>query len=289
MLKSFAKQTYRGKPVSTKKTSGFGYVFGGIILIGAGCLGWFFLNFMLSLRPQMITIQSKYMGTTLTVKCSYPQDKKAFLEQEILKQMEEADHLVSSARYQSELAKFNASTYILPQKISKELFSLFVLCEELYRKTGGLWDGAGKMSMPVTQDIQIKWQGGFNRIVLTSPAYVQKTDPLLTLNLSSIAQGFVIDHIADVLKRKGIKKYSIVLGDQVRVWGMPMTIQKGSLSFLLQNQALSAGQGLLVVADSATAAQGLAAVFKTISSQDAGRIAASFTQVQVVYWNTPLK
>lgn len=289
MLKSFAKQTYRGKPVRTKRESGLQKLLLKVVVVCVlGGLSFVILKeFSWIKKPSSVSFQGKTMGESFTVTCyGISQVKKAELEKVVLRQVEATERLVSGSLYQSELSKFNAFSLSSPKIVSPEFFKLLTFCEQLYHKTGGAWDGAGRLPAIVSQDMQVKQRGGFYKIVLIQPYFVQKTDPSITLNLSGIAYGYLLDQISSTLQKNGVKTYKIQLGDRTLVAGHPSTpwsVEKNQLIVKLDNQSINFSSGLIVIAESSTLADGLLAAIKSLPIQEAAKISESYPKTNIIF------
>jgi thiamine biosynthesis lipoprotein len=145
----------------------------------------------------------------------------------------------------SEISRFNnlkkAGEKI---EISDDFLQVMIVAKELYRLTGGAWDGTvnplvnlwgfgstgptntippPEVITPLVSDL------GFKYIQILESRHLAKKKGSITLNLASIAKGYAVDKIAEMIERKGIKNFLVEIGGEVyaagtRVDGQPWKI-----------------------------------------------------------------
>ncbi|HSO79826.1 MAG TPA: FAD:protein FMN transferase [Chromatiaceae bacterium] len=143
------------------------------------------------------------------------------------------DERFSNWREDSELARFNRQETTEWQSLSPEVVQLTRLAREIHDKTGGCYD-------PTVQPLSELW--GFAREEQRVPApgeiqavlahigmdmleidvagnRLRKRDPALELSLDSIAQGYTIGAMAQLLEDRGIHNYLAEIGGEMKVKG----------------------------------------------------------------------
>jgi thiamine biosynthesis lipoprotein len=145
----------------------------------------------------------------------------------------------------SEISRFN-NMKIAGQKIeiSNDFLHVMIVAKELYRMTAGAWDGTvnplvnlwgfgstgpthtippPEVIVPMVADL------GFNHIQILEGRHLAKKKGSITLNLASIAKGYAVDKIAELIEHQGIKNFLVEIGGEVyaagtRVDGQPWKI-----------------------------------------------------------------
>jgi thiamine biosynthesis lipoprotein len=56
---------------------------------------------------------------------------------------------------------------------------------------------------------------GFDNIVIAEPGFLQKKRASVTLDLSSIAKGYGVDQVADIIRKEGFHNYLVEIGGEV--------------------------------------------------------------------------
>lgn len=180
-------------------------------------------------------ISGRTMGTVyhITVVLDKIQDSR-LLSQEIREILESVNASMSMFDRTSELSRFNALTKGETICVSGPFMDVFRVGSELYRMTGGAWDGtvgplvnlwgfgsAGKATGIPDDRAVIKAQAsvGFHRIRVSGGRCLSKKENGLVLDFGSIAKGYAVDEIAKLLNQKGIENYLIEIGGEVRAGG----------------------------------------------------------------------
>lgn len=180
------------------------------------------------------------MGTTYNVKYVSSADiNSAELQQKIDQVLLEVNQLMSTYIKDSELSRFNQWHSTEPFKLSAQ--TLFVMHEAktLGDMSQGLLDvtvgplvnlwGFGPEARPdkVPSQEQIeaaKAHIGLDKLILGED-WAQKTDPLLYVDLSTIAKGYGVDRVAQVLEEQNINNYLVEIGGEMRLSGKKANTQ----------------------------------------------------------------
>ncbi|SNY53066.1 thiamine biosynthesis lipoprotein [Arsukibacterium tuosuense] len=184
--------------------------------------------------PQEQELQGRTMGTTYSVKffSLQPVDSEA-LQQQLEQELELINELMSTYRPQSELMQFNQQQTTEPYIISEQTAKVIAEAIRIGQQTGGVLDitvgplvelwgfgASGRITERPDPDklTVITDYVGLDKISLDNNQLV-KTDPRLALDLSTIAKGYGVDRLADILEKSGITDYMVDIGGEMRVKG----------------------------------------------------------------------
>ncbi|RUM54129.1 MAG: FAD:protein FMN transferase ApbE [Methylococcus sp.] len=177
------------------------------------------------------------MGTTFSVKISVLPDglDTDELKQDIRQTFHDINSMMSTYLPDSELSRFNRHTGTDWVAISKpfgvvlaEAVSVSELSSGAYDVTVGplvnLWGfGPGKKlpEIPSAADIQTQVQRtGFRMVELDEPGQrARKTNPALYIDLSSLAKGYAVDRVTELLVNRGIDDYLVEVGGEIKLGG----------------------------------------------------------------------
>jgi len=191
------------------------------------------------LKKQEVLLQGRTMGTTYNIKIIV--DSSGFdsesLQSKIDKQLVQINQEMSTYIPTSELSKFNQSQSVEPITVSKglervvnEAIRLGKMSEGKLDVTVGplvnLW-GFGPEYRPETVPsentlAEIKSKIGLNYLTLEN-AQMRKAIPELYVDLSTIAKGYGVDIIAELIEKQGIENYLVEIGGEMRVKGFKHT------------------------------------------------------------------
>ncbi|MGA6927177.1 MAG: FAD:protein FMN transferase [Desulfosarcina sp.] len=157
------------------------------------------------------------------------------LQGEIDQRLTAVNKSMSTYDPQSEINRFNAfdstASAFTP---SDDFMNVLRAADQIYRITGGAWDGTldplinlwgfGRQGVvdriPDENAIrQAMAHVGFERIRLDPAGTIFKADPLLTLDLASIAKGYGVDVIAQLLDNRGFSHFLVEIGGEVYARG----------------------------------------------------------------------
>jgi thiamine biosynthesis lipoprotein len=157
------------------------------------------------------------------------------LVQKVEKRLEDVNRSMSTYRPDSEISRFNDWQSIdQPFQISADFLHVMTVAERIHRLSGGAWDatvdplvnlwGFGRRETPVDMPDadairRAKANVGFNRIHIDPQGYLIKRNPLVTLDLASIAKGYGVDALAELLQREGIRDFLVEIGGEVYAAG----------------------------------------------------------------------
>lgn len=137
----------------------------------------------------------------------------------------------------SQLSRFNRSSTTDWVELPNELILLVKAAAEVSRLSGGAYDitvgpvvdlwgfGAGKSTtntVPSDESLNNALQRvGYEKLFIQdAPPALKKSLMSLEIDLSSIAKGYGVDQIGVVLERRGIQRYLVEIGGEVRTRGL---------------------------------------------------------------------
>lgn len=176
------------------------------------------------------------MGTIYSVKVvgGYFQNTGG-LQEKIDRRLKAINQSMSTYIAGSEISKFNglkkANTRF---EISNDFLQVMRVAANIYRLSDGAWDGTvdplvnlwgfgrkdGGGAIPDNQKVyKLLENVGFDFIKILDDRHLIKTNPSVTLDLGSIAKGFGVDQIAELVKAQGFKDFLVEIGGEVYAAG----------------------------------------------------------------------
>jgi thiamine biosynthesis lipoprotein len=212
----------------------------------------------------------KTMGTTYQVQV-VAREEPDQLGKRIDARLARINSALSTYQPDSEISRFNRwADATKPFPISEEFMKVMVVARHLHRLTNGAWDGtvdplvtlwgfgrdAPPDDLPDAAEIGNRLKRvGFDKIAVTESGDLVKTDPHLSLDLASIAKGYGVDQVAEMVAGEGFRNFLVEIGGEVfasgvRSDGRPWTVginrpeprasaDEVFLSLPLRNQAMA--------------------------------------------------
>ena len=185
---------------------------------------------------QETLISGETMGTTYHIKVVAGTSKNiSNLKDKIDQRLGQINQSMSTWIKDSEISRFNdlkkAGEKI---EVSDDFVQIMIVAEDLYRLTAGAWDGTvnplvnlwgfGNTGMtntipPPEVITRLVSDLGFNYIQIIENRYLAKKKGSISLDLASIAKGYAVDKIAEVIEQKGIKNFLVEIGGEVYAAG----------------------------------------------------------------------
>ncbi len=183
---------------------------------------------------QVVHLHGNTMGTTYNVK--YVVDERGQVEglqESIDERLVEINKLMSTYDPTSELSRFNQNRYTTPvalsaetTKVVKEALRLGELSNGVLNVTVGplvnLWGfGPNKRPEKVPTEAQIaevREYVGLDKLELTSQG-LRKLHPMVYVDLSTIAKGYGVDQVAEIMEQNNLHDYLVEIGGEMRVKG----------------------------------------------------------------------
>jgi thiamine biosynthesis lipoprotein len=198
-----------------------------LLLFLAGCPG-----------RREIKLPGKTMGTTyhITVIGGYLTSARN-LQKAIDARLEAIEASMSTYRTDSEISRFNRMPRVdTPYPISDDFQRVLAVSRELFRITGGAWDGTleplidlwgfGRTQrkldrVPDAATIrQLLAEVGFQLIEMHPDGRLSKRHAAVSLDLASVAKGYAVDAVAALIAEKGFANYLVEIGGEVYAAGL---------------------------------------------------------------------
>lgn len=181
-------------------------------------------------KNRLSVLSGPTMGTTWSVKFSgTPKESVEDLKADIEAALEQVNAEMSTYRPESHLSRFNAADagtlMTLPDdmvKVVSAAFEISSMTDGAYDVTVGplvnLW-GFGpdpdRFEPPSETDINAAMaRVGWQQLLLNDNELLQPGD--VYVDLSSIAKGFAVDKVAELLERQGVENYLVEVGGELR-------------------------------------------------------------------------
>jgi FAD:protein FMN transferase len=195
--------------------------------------------FSCSQPPEVLSLSGQTMGTRYHITLvNYDNQKalaskRAVLQQQINDKLAYINQLMSTYISDSEISRFNASPHDVWFNLSPEMATVVAYSLYLSDVTNGKFDvtvsplidlwgfgASGDMDFPSEDAIALaKSQVGWQSVILDKDNLrIKKTKPL-SIDLSSIAKGYGVDVIAQLLEEKNVQNYLVEIGGEIRVKG----------------------------------------------------------------------
>jgi thiamine biosynthesis lipoprotein len=184
--------------------------------------------------PAVLHLSGPTMGTTYNVKfVERDEIKPAQLQAKIDRLLVNINQLMSTYIPDSELSRFNQYKGVDKVPLSAETLSVMAEAKRLGELSGGMLDvtlgpvinlwGFGPQSrpekVPSEQEIKsAKATSGLDKLVL-GPTWARKQLPTLYVDLSTIAKGYAVDRVAELLEEHKVRDYLVEIGGELRVSG----------------------------------------------------------------------
>jgi len=184
-----------------------------------------------------VRINGRTMGTTyhITIISEYF-DTPSGLDDKIIQRLSEINHSMSTYLPDSEISRFNAMGRTdEPINVSSDFLHVMVIARNLSVITNGCWDGTVKplvdlwgFSKPAIQQTipsdekirRIVKQIGFKKIQIDEKGYLSKKNDDIGLDLGSIAKGYAVDQIAELIRTGGWTDFLVEIGGEVYASGL---------------------------------------------------------------------
>lgn len=180
-------------------------------------------------------LQGQTMGTTYNVKYVLAEGEKEVegLQEEIDAKLVNINKLMSTYDTTSELSRFNQYRYSDNFEVSKETLTVVNEALRLARLSDGVLDvtvgplvnlwgfGPNKRpeKVPTQADIDaVRDYVGYEKLS-TTPTGLMKANPMLYVDLSTIAKGYGVDEVAAILDAHHLQHYLVEIGGEMRVKG----------------------------------------------------------------------
>jgi thiamine biosynthesis lipoprotein len=181
-------------------------------------------------------ISGETMGTTYHIKVVTKNAKNiSGLKKKIDQRLSQINRSMSTWLKESEISRFNDFRNVGEKfEISADFLHVMIVAENLYRLTEGAWDGTvnplvklwgfgdaeRRNSLPPAEKIkQLASDIGFSNIKIMESSCLVKKKPSISLDLGSIAKGYAVDKITELIEQNGIKNFLVEIGGEIYAAG----------------------------------------------------------------------
>jgi thiamine biosynthesis lipoprotein len=184
-------------------------------------------------RPE-VRLAGRTMGTTWHVTV-VGRVSAGDLEGKIDRRLEEVNQSLSTYREDSEISRFNRFQGAGEEfPISGDFLRVMKVAARVFELSGAAWDGtvmplvdlwgfgpAGPVDEPPAKEkIAARLADvGFAKIEIRDAGALVKRQPSVTLDLSSIAKGYGVDQVAELVRGEGFTDFIVEIGGEVRAGG----------------------------------------------------------------------
>lgn len=188
--------------------------------------------------PKPAHFEGATMATTWRVTIADSSD--AMLKQTIQHRLDELETIFSNWRIDSPVSRWNASTTTAFQPMPREVIEVMQVALQISEQCDGAMDvtisplinlwGFGpdhpSSSPPTAEQIaEAKSRCGWRKLqVQTSPPMLRKLEPNVTVNLSTLVEGYAADQIAALLESKGCHRFLIDVGGAIVARGQSWNV-----------------------------------------------------------------
>lgn len=177
------------------------------------------------------SLSGRTMGTVYNIKVLIGnRDDLEGLKKKIDLRLDEINHSMSVFRKDSEISVFNALDTHITMPVSQDFLSVLKIAKTIHHQTQGSWDGTvgplvdlwgfgkagNERKIPPAEKIRaLLQQTGFQHIEIHQGNSVSKNIPGISLTLASIAKGYGVDQIAQLIEQNKINNYLVEIGGEV--------------------------------------------------------------------------
>ncbi|MEE4243139.1 MAG: FAD:protein FMN transferase [Desulfopila sp.] len=154
------------------------------------------------------------------------------LRQAVDQEFSRLDLLLSGYRQDSVIERFNTARTTEAIEVGPEIVSLVEIAAQVSRSTQGsydltigplfeLWGFKGNhLTPPPEEDLaQVMNRIGFNKLEIIPPDRLRKRLVDISIDLSSIAQGYSVSRLASIVEHSGIENYIVEIGGELQTRG----------------------------------------------------------------------
>ncbi|MDO8937600.1 MAG: FAD:protein FMN transferase [Methylicorpusculum sp.] len=183
--------------------------------------------------PSIQKFQGMTQGTSYHI--SYwsesPVDAAA-IKKAVEAELERIDQLLSNYRDDSVIEQFNKNRTTEAQETDSEIIDLIRIAQSVHKESQGCYDLTIKpffelwgfredvLAIPSDEQIQLTLaRSGLDKLKVIDDTHLQKLHPELTVDVSSIAQGYTVETVSHIFEAQGIKHYLVEIGGELKTNG----------------------------------------------------------------------
>jgi thiamine biosynthesis lipoprotein ApbE/Na+-translocating ferredoxin:NAD+ oxidoreductase RnfG subunit len=201
-----------------------------------------------------LSVTGRAMGTTWSVKIRDEVADSAVMEKAIAGEFEWAESLTSHWRTNTDLSIFNRTATTNPLPVGWPVLTLARWAAEISEASGGAFDitvgplvrlwGFGppprRTTPPSDAEIAaVQPAIGWQKLELLD-GLLRKEHPALEIDLSSIAEGWAVDHVAGFLERRGFTNFLVEIGGELQAHGLwTIAIEHPTRTCTISNESIS--------------------------------------------------
>jgi thiamine biosynthesis lipoprotein len=222
-------------------------------------------------KNQETYISGPTMGTTYNVKfVSVDGVEQQKLKQEIDQALLNINQLMSTYIKDSELSRFNQWSSVEPFPMSAQTLDVLIEAKRLGAMSAGLLDvtvgplvnlwGFGPQNrpekVPTEKLIETTRQKiGLDKLKIGT-TWASKSQPDLYIDLSTVAKGYAVDKLAELLQTFSINNYLVEIGGEMRLAGQKASGEPWKIAIEKPETEQRAIQKIISVGDNAVATSG---------------------------------
>jgi thiamine biosynthesis lipoprotein len=201
-------------------------------------------------------IQGRTMGTTYHMTVGTDDlNGVGGLKEKIEVRLEDINRVFSTYLEDSEISRFNALSNPGEKfRVSDDFIRVMKVGREIHRLSQGAWDGTvnplvdlwgfgpnpRETKMPPAGAIKERLDSvGFDRIKIIAPNFIVKNSARITLDLNSIAKGFAVDQVSQLIAAGGFENYLVEIGGEVYAAGLRKDNKKWRIGINKSNKAFA--------------------------------------------------
>ena len=184
-------------------------------------------------KPEVKKLSGEAQGTTYHISfwSEQPSDTAA-IDKLIKDEFARLDMEISNYRPDSRIEKLNATDSSEPLETTPEIISLIETARKISEASNGCYDltikplfdlwgfKADKLHIPSDDELQNTLKNiGFKQIKIVDSNHLQKLNPKLRIDVSSIAQGYSVARMVGILEQQGIHDYLVEIGGELQTHG----------------------------------------------------------------------
>ncbi len=184
-------------------------------------------------EPALQQLEGYAQGTTyhITYWSERPTDN-ATIQRQVLDTLTAIDKDLSNYRSDSNIEHFNAQTSTDSQAVSRDFAALVRVAQRVSQASAGCYDltikplfdlwgfNGDHLTIPTDAAIAAALENvGMDKLEVVDETHLRKLKAQLAIDISSIAQGYSVEKISEVLERNGVQNYLVEIGGELKTKG----------------------------------------------------------------------